>query len=163
MLPTESELLVMTADCRREGHVLVVRQAKLLCAPPHDVRQSRVVHMADRWEEVVFNLMLEASANEVSEPALGREVGRGAELMRCPVVFHGFGFRRSWERCQRDDVCKLKDERKCSAANEAGRQVADADQGEKRQRYDDGIQHYRPNRMMASAVTHMPLIREAAT
>lgn len=80
--------LVVSSQGAAERAVNVVRQTKLMAHLLNNLRDCRVVCVADLGEEVVFDLVVQSTEQPGEHAAALSEVNRGSHLMHRPGVFH---------------------------------------------------------------------------
>ena len=82
------------ASAAEEAVVGGVANAELGARRLHDLRDARVVHVADAREQVVLDLEVEPTHVPGQQPIAPREVDRGQHLMHRPRAWDALGPRR---------------------------------------------------------------------
>ena len=86
-----------------------------------DLRQCRVVDMADPRKQVVLDLEIQSADKPRQRTVFAREIHRGLDLMGCPIAIHDLcGQRRFGEGGLAEAMGQLKDDGEQQAQDHVG-------------------------------------------
>ena len=82
------QLSIMARQCIKECPMRVVRKVEFCAGLSYDFGNFRIVHMTNRGEKVMFNLVIKPSKTPSDKWTFLGEIGRCFDLMNGPTVFH---------------------------------------------------------------------------
>lgn len=88
------EHLGVITQGNQEGRLYVIRQAKPFGGFPDDAGKLRVMYVANVREQVVFDLIVQATNKPRHDAALRRKVGSSEQLVDCPAILQVAGIIR---------------------------------------------------------------------
>ena len=92
----------------------------------HQPRERRVIDVADPWEQVVFDLKVQAAEEPRDDSAAPGEVHGGLRLMDCPRVFDAPGFLSGQRKLRLfHAVCRLKHHAQHGSHHQRGDHIVD--------------------------------------
>jgi hypothetical protein len=75
-------------DSASGGPVFVIWQVELLSGISYNFRYFGVMDVTNVWENMVFDLMIQATSKPIDNSIFGRKINRRIQLMNGPRVFH---------------------------------------------------------------------------
>src|SRR3978361_594149 len=89
-------MLEMGVNGAAQCFEFMVREVAVFCGFSYNCRDFAIVDMADMWEKVVFDLVVQSSGEPVYHSVFGSEIRGGVQLMDCPGIFYFAVFIRDW-------------------------------------------------------------------
>lgn len=118
---------VMRTQRSQKGAVLYIRDVELDCRLFEYFPDRRIMDVAYRREQMMFDLAVQPTQKERGRAALRREIRRGVHLVFGPVFLYAPGVVRGREAGPFDHVRQLEHEPHCEALGQMHREKPDQD------------------------------------